>query len=575
MKQATQIKNEATEKRESVASACTNNILKNVQSNNYSKDYIDEQLKLYILAKFDLLELADTLKCNCDFDKLTQKSIDKAFKLNPKLAKESLRSATCDGASTLDTKQALLMMAIQNDFNVKLDTMKAALAENISELADVLIEAIKKCTGKNCAVAVMHNENSQDKVAASKKQNLSCFDYEALRLQFRALQQEINGHSLVYLDNAASMQMPQEVIQSITKLRQGNYSNVHRGTHKLSQLCSDAFDSARMQVAKFLDVKAEELIFTYGTSDGLNKAARMLNNRLGKNSNIVITEMEHHSNLLPWMNLAKEKSCELRIIPVLEDGTLSIESANEIIDENTAILSFTQLSNVSGISIPHQKLTSIARKKSDAIIIIDGAQGAVHACHKPKELDCDMYAFSGHKLGSLAGVGALWVKSELLKTLQPCTFGGGTVEDVTTSSFILRNGIERFEPGTPPIDGAISLAAAINFWTSMDEDSRINHEQKLMDKIQSGLEEIPKIKIFGRSSERIGAISFVVDGMSSYKCAQILDSYGIAVRSGRHCAQPYLNSLGFDSTVRASIACYNSFEDIDKFLNVLISICKN
>ena len=601
--------------RDAVALDAVNEILKSLQAGNCKKSDLREQLKLYVLAKFDLMELANTIKASDDFDAITQKSIDKAFAINPELAKESLRSATCDGASTLDTKQALLMMAIQKDFNVKLDTMRAALASSIDELADVLIQAIKSSPAHACGVCNVDapldvasrtggmpdngappniasrtsgmpdngappniasrtsdigNSGTENTTSAVFKSN---FDCEAIRAQFPALKQQINGHPLVYLDSAASMQMPEAVIETLEELRSGHYSNVHRGAHTMSQLCSESFDAARAKIAKFLDVSCEETIFTFGTSDSINKAAGMLRNRLNKNSNIVTTQMEHHSNLLPWINLTKETQCELRVIPVYENGALDMERASQIIDENTAIVTFTQLSNVSGISNPCKKLSKLAKKKSNAVVIVDGAQGVVHASHHPKELGCDMYVFSGHKLGSITGIGILWVKSSLLETLTPCTFGGGTVDEVSTSSFTLNAGVERFEAGTPPIDGAISLAAAIDFWKSIDEEACAKHEKALIQKICAGLESLPNIKIFGDSPERIGCVSFAIDSMSSYKCAQILDCNGIATRSGRHCAQSYLEALGFDATVRASIASYNNFNDVDTFLEVLQKIC--
>ena len=598
-------------KRDAVALDAVNEILKSLQTVSCKKDDLCEQLKFYVLAKFDLMELASTIKASDDFDAITQKSIDKAFKINPELAKESLRSATCDGASTLDTKQALLMMAIQKDFNVKLDTMRAALASSIDELADVLLEAIESSPARaygartcdmdaplgaasraNCAPpniesrasGVPDYDVSQNVASASDIGNRctenatsavfkSNFDCEAIRAQFPALKQQINGIPLVYLDSAASMQMPKGVIETLEELRSRHYSNVHRGAHTMSQLCSESFDAARAKIAKFLDVSCEETIFTFGASDSINKAAGMLRNRLNKNSNIVTTQMEHHSNLLPWINLTKETQCELRVIPVYENGALDMERASQLIDENTAIVTFTQLSNVSGISIPCKKLSKLAKKKSSAVVIVDGAQGVVHANHHPKELGCDMYVFSGHKLGSITGIGILWVKSSLLETLTPCTFGGGTVDEVSTSSFTLNAGVERFEAGTPPIDGAISLAAAIDFWKSIDEEARTKHEKALMQKICAGLESLPNIKIFGDSPERVGCVSFAIDSMSSYKCAQILDCNGVATRSGRHCAQPYLEALDFDATVRASIASYNNFNDVDTFLEVLQKIC--
>lgn len=389
------------------------------------------------------------------------------------------------------------------------------------------------------------------------------------RGDFPLLARTVNGRPLVYLDNAATLPMPRLVLDELCAFRSNSYANIHRGVHTLSEESSRRYDEARRTAAEFIGGNEPELVFTSGTTDSLNKAAAMLAPRLDERSNVVITAMEHHSNILIWRSLARRTGCDLRVAPVDGAGALDTGAFRALVDESTKIVAFTQLSNVTGIANDCALLSGIAHERSDAVVVVDGAQGVVHLPTDVSALGCDMYAFSGHKLGAPTGIGGLWVRGPLLETLEPASFGGGTVWEVTSDRAVLSDDVERFEAGTPPIDGAVGLASAMRYWRAHDLDACRLRERRLIDRLEAGLANIEGAQVLGRAPERTGCLSFSVDVASPFDWAKLLDGLGVAVRSGHHCAQPYLEALGCAGAVRASVAPFTSKDDIDRLLEAL------
>lgn len=371
------------------------------------------------------------------------------------------------------------------------------------------------------------------------------------RGDFPLLARTVNGRPLVYLDNAATLPMPRLVLDELCAFRSNSYANIHRGVHTLSEESSRRYDEARRTAAEFIGGNEPELVFTSGTTDSLNKAAAMLAPRLDERSNVVITAMEHHSNILVWRSLARRTGCDLRVAPVDGAGALDTGAFRALVDESTKIVAFTQLSNVTGIANDCALLSGIAHERSDAVVVVDGAQGVVHLPTDVSALGCDMYAFSGHKLGAPTGIGGLWVRGPLLETLEPASFGGGTVWEVTSDRAVLSDDVERFEAGTPPIDGAVGLASAMRYWRAHDLDACRLRERRLIDRLEAGLANIEGAQVLGRAPVRTGCLSFSVDVASPFDWAKLLDGLGVAVRSGHHCAQPYLEALGCAGAVRA------------------------
>ena len=371
---------------------------------------------------------------------------------------------------------------------------------------------------------------------------------------------------VAYLDNAATMQMPRPVMDALEAFRTTSYANVHRGVHSLSLAASDAFDGARRAVAAFIGADEQEVVFTSGATDALNRAARMLAPALDERSNIVVSGLEHHSNLLPWRHLSRITDCELRVVPPDARGALDLSAFLQEVTENTRIVALTELSNVTGIGCDLAALSAVVHEGSDALIVADGAQGIVHGRRSVRDLGCDLYAFSGHKLGAPCGIGVLWIAARVQERLEPESFGGGTVSEVTEKETRLLGSVERFEAGTPNIDGAVGLAAALRFWEGFDAAALLAHEDALLARLEAGLTLIEGATVLGSCPARHGCLAFSVDKGSPYDWAKIADGRGVAVRSGHHCAQPYLRALGCDAAVRVSVAPYNTTGDIDRAL---------
>ena len=391
------------------------------------------------------------------------------------------------------------------------------------------------------------------------------FDLKNIRSQFPILNQQVNGKPLVYLDNAATSQKPISVLDSWQKYYTEINANVHRGIHTLSQLATEEMELSRRKVQKFINAKNDfEVIFTKGTTEGINLIAYSLTNFIKENDEIIISYLEHHSNIVPWQMLCERTGAKLKVIPMDENGILQLDFLDENLSEKTKIVSVNQVSNALGIVNPIEEIIAKTRANSDAIIVIDGAQSAPHFKINVQKMDCDFFVFSGHKMYAPMGTGILYGKEEVLRKIQPFHGGG---EMIATCSFEKTTYADlpfKFEAGTPNVGGNITLGTAIDFIENIGQEHLQNHENALLDYAQKQLLQIEGLKIYGEKAHRTGVVSFNLEGIGiSSDVGMILDKLGIAVRTGHHCTQPIMNFFNIAGTVRASFAVYNSFEEID------------
>lgn len=391
-------------------------------------------------------------------------------------------------------------------------------------------------------------------------------DIKAIRSQFPILDQEVNGKPLVYLDSAATSQKPLSVIESIEKYYREYNSNVHRGVHTLGTKATDGFEGARDKVRKFINAASrEEVIFTRGTTTSLNIVASSYGRANCKEGDeIVVTYMEHHSNLIPWQQVAKATGATLKYIPLQEDGTITLEDVENTITERTKIVAITHVSNVLGTINPIKEIAKIAHANG-AVIVVDGAQGAPHVKVDVQDLDVDFYALSGHKMCGPTGIGVLYGKKELLEKMEPVEFGGEMIDFVNLYDSTWKELPWKFEAGTPSIAQAIGLGAAIDFLEEIGMGNIHQHEYNLVEYALKKLSEIEGITIFGPldAAKKGGVVTFNIDGVHPHDVSTALDMEGIAIRAGHHCAQPLMKVLNQTATARASFYLYNTKEDID------------
>ncbi|SDH69146.1 cysteine desulfurase [Alteribacillus bidgolensis] len=395
-------------------------------------------------------------------------------------------------------------------------------------------------------------------------------DVQEIRKQFPILHQEVNGHPLVYLDSAATSQKPAKVIEKLDDYYRRYNSNVHRGVHTLGSLATDEYEGAREKVRSFIHASSmQEVVFTRGTTTAINTVAQSYGrSNLQEGDEIVITPMEHHSNLIPWQQMAKATGAELKYIPLQEDGSLSIADIKNTITSNTKIVAVTHVSNVMGTINPIKDITRLAHENG-AVVLVDGAQGAPHMKVDVQELDCDFYTFSGHKMGGPTGIGVLYGKKHLLEKMEPVEFGGEMIDFVDLYDSTWKELPWKFEGGTPIIAGAIGLGAAIDFLEDVGMDNIEAHETKLAEYAVNKLKEVDGFHIYG-PEKRAGLITFNIDDVHPHDVATVLDAEGIAVRAGHHCAQPLMKWLNVAATARASFYIYNTTEDIDALTEGLI-----
>lgn len=393
-----------------------------------------------------------------------------------------------------------------------------------------------------------------------------------IRKLFPVLNQEVNGHPLVYLDSAATSQKPTQVLEVVKKYYELDNSNVHRGVHTLGNRATDSFEGAREKVRKFINAKStKEIIFTRGSTTSLNTVASSYGEaNVEEGDEVVITLMEHHSNFIPWQQLAKRKKAKLKFIELEQDGTISLEKVKDIITNKTKIVAITMASNVLGTINPIKEIAEIAHEYG-AVIVVDAAQGAPHMPIDVQDLNCDFLAFSGHKMCGPTGIGALYGKQEHLEKMEPIEFGGEMIDFVELYDSTWKELPWKFEGGTPNIAGAVGLGAAIDFITEIGLDKIAEHEHKLVEYAIKEMSKIEGITIYGPldPNKRCGLITFNLEGVHPHDLATVLDMNGIAIRAGHHCAQPLMKWLKVSATARASFYIYNNEQDVDRLVEGL------
>jgi cysteine desulfurase/selenocysteine lyase len=392
-------------------------------------------------------------------------------------------------------------------------------------------------------------------------------DIARVRSDFPILERLVRGRRLAYLDNAATAQKPLVVADAVHDFYTAHNANVMRGVHLLGEEATGAFDRARELVRRFLNAaSAEEIVFTHGTTAGLNLIANAWGGaNLHAGDEIVLTLMEHHSNIVPWQMVAHRTGAVLRVVPLTADGSVDMEAYRSLVTARTKVVAVSHVSNVLGTVAPVVEMAAIAHKVG-AIVVVDGAQSVPHMAVDVRALDCDLFVFSGHKLYGPTGVGVMYGKRALLDRMPPWQTGGGMIETVTFEATTWAPPPARFEAGTPPIASVIGLGAAIEYLDGLGIDAIADHEEALLDYATTALAEVPGLRLFGTAPGKLGVLSFVLGEIHPHDLGTILDGQGVAVRAGHHCAQPLMKHLRLPATVRASLGLYNTREDIDQLV---------
>ena len=396
------------------------------------------------------------------------------------------------------------------------------------------------------------------------------YDVEEIRKQFPILQREVYGKPLVYLDNGATTQKPLCVLNAMQEEYLNVNANVHRGVHYLSQQATELHEGARETVRRFINARStSEIVFTRGTTEALNLvAASFVDEMMQPGDEVIVSTMEHHSNIVPWQLQAAKKGIAVRVIPMHDDGTLDMEAYAQLFNERTRLVSVCHVSNVLGTVNPVEELVRIAHE-NDVPVMIDGAQSAPHRHVDVQQMDCDFFAFSGHKMYGPTGVGVLYGKEEWLDRLPPYQGGGEMIESVTFEKTVFQSLPFKFEAGTPDYIATTGLAKAIDFLDEIGINCIHEHESELLKYCQERLQEIEDVRIFGQAKEKDAVVSFLVGDIHHLDMGTLLDRLGIAVRTGHHCAQPLMERLGISGTVRASFALYNTKAEIDVFIEAM------
>jgi cysteine desulfurase/selenocysteine lyase len=396
------------------------------------------------------------------------------------------------------------------------------------------------------------------------------YDVERVRAEFPILQERIHGKPLIYLDNANTTQKPRRVLEAIQRFYTQQNANIHRATHLLSERATAAYDEAREKVRRFLNARTfEEIVFVRNATEGVNLIAQTFGRRfVGEGDEILISAMEHHANIVPWQMLCEEKGAKLRVIPITAEGDLVLEDAEKLIGPRTKLVGIVHMSNVIGTINPVEELIRIAHAKG-VPVLVDGAQSAYHMPIDVQAMDCDFFVFSGHKLYGPTGIGVLYAKRKILETLPPWMGGGDMILSVTFEKTIYNEIPYRFEAGTPHIAGAVGLGAAIDFLGELGLDNIAAYEARLTEYTARRLEEVPKLRRIGKPQRYATVFSFMLGDIHPHDVGTFLDRDGIAVRTGQHCAHPLLQCFGVPATVRVSLACYNTMEEIDALVESL------
>lgn len=400
------------------------------------------------------------------------------------------------------------------------------------------------------------------------------FDIEKIRGQFPILSRTVNKKPLVYFDNGATTQKPQIVIDAIKRYYEHENANIHRGVHTLSQQATTAYEEARIKIQEYIGAKeSHEVIFTKGTTDSINTIAFSFGELLKADDEIIISAMEHHSNIVPWQMLCERKKCKLKVIEMNQNGTLNLDHYKSLLNERTKLVSITHISNALG-TINDIEIIINEAKKVGAKTLIDGAQSIQHIPVNVQALDCDFYVFSGHKLFGPTGVGVLYGKEELLNAMPPYQGGGDMIATVSFEKTTYNTLPHKFEAGTPNIAGGIGLGVAFDFLKSLDMQKIQEHENALLDYATKELKAMEDLIIYGDNDHKTSVISFLIEGIHPYDVGTLLDQLGIAVRTGHHCTQPIMDFYEIPGTIRASFAFYNTKEEVDLFIAALKKVIK-
>ena len=392
----------------------------------------------------------------------------------------------------------------------------------------------------------------------------SSIDAERLRADFPILKQQVHGHPLVYLDNAATSQKPQAVIDAIARFYAEDYSNVHSGVHTLSERATQAYENARTTVQRFLNAReTREVVFVRGTTEAINLVAHSYARaRLQPGDEILISAMEHHSNIVPWQLVCEERGGVLRVVPIDDSGELLLEEYGKLLGPRTRLVAIVHVSNALGTINPIRQIVEMAHRVN-VPVLVDGAQGAPHLPIDVQDLGCDFYAFSGHKLYGPSGIGVLYARASILESMAPYQAGGNMISSVSFEHTTYNRIPYKFEAGTPNITGAVGLGTALDYISAIGLDAIATHEHALLGYAVARLSEIPQVRLIGTAKHKAGIVSFVIDGIHPHDIGTVLDQEGIAIRAGHHCAQPLMQRFGIAATARASLALYNTRVEID------------
>ncbi len=395
------------------------------------------------------------------------------------------------------------------------------------------------------------------------------YPVEKIRNDFPVLSQDVNGKPLVYLDNGATTQKPVAVINRISEYYLKENSNVHRGVHHLSQVATGLYENARQYIANYINAEeSSEIIFTRGTTEAINLLATALRPWVNAGDEIVVSVMEHHSNMVPWQQLCFERKAKLKVIPMDMEGNLDLDMLAKMLNPKTKLVAVTHISNVLGTVNPVKEIIDIAHN-AGVPVLLDGAQGIAHEVVDVRELSADFYAFSGHKIYAPMGIGVLYGRKTWLRRLPPYQFGGEMIDQVSFERTTFNELPYKYEAGTPNVEGALGLEAALRYVSETGMENIVRHEEELLRLAEKGLEETDGMRIIGKANKKAAVLSFVVNGIHPYDLGTLLDQMGIAVRTGHHCAQPLMDYLGIPGTVRASFAMYNTKEDVNAFIKAV------
>ena len=401
------------------------------------------------------------------------------------------------------------------------------------------------------------------------------YDVTQVRADFPALHQDVKGRPLVYLDNAATAQKPAAVIDAVAEHDRRDNANVHRGVHTLSMRATDAFEGARAKLQRFVNANSvEEVLFTRGTTEGLNLVAQSwARPRLGSGDEILVSQMEHHSNIVPWQLVAEQTGAKVRMLPIDDRGCLELERLPELLTERTKLVAIGHVSNALGTINPIRTITAAAQAVG-ALTVVDGAQATPHVAVDVQDLGCDFYALSGHKMYGPTGIGVLWGRRELLEEMPPWQGGGDMIRSVSFEGTDYNDLPYKFEAGTPNITGAVGIGAAADYLTALGLERIAAHEHTLLEYAVPRLAEIPGLRFVGTAPEKAAVVSFVIDGLHPHDIGTIVDEFGVAIRTGHHCAQPVMDRFEIPATARASFGLYNDFADVDRLVEALHEVRK-